>query len=375
MAILDLLLILPSAMAIIFALMLFISSSSKARGMLGLFLLLIGLSLAYLFAFLDDIPHAYLLDWFITTCTLCGAPVFYIYVRQLTDRGTKKWVWALFIPAILISLTNLVLYLMMGDATATKYFDFVTGGGRLSAESPTIFLVKRIVGSYVYRAVCILSIIAVELMSIRMLKEYHKTVEDVVSNSERDSFLDNAIFWGYLTFLIGSIFMMVRPYAVASSSSLYWIGSAITSVGIFMIGYYGMQQHFNAQKLNDIIEVEDDTKAKKSTMEALEEELEKQIEEEFYLESGITIVDLAERMSTNRTYLSKAVHNKYGCSFSDFVNTLRVEHVIRLIRASNGKCVLKKVALDSGFQSASAMNHNFAKFKHVSPSEWIERYL
>ena len=42
-----------------------------------------------------------------------------------------------------------------------------------------------------------------------------------------------------------------------------------------------------------------------------------------YLEAGLTLTEVAEKLHTNKTYISRLVNNTYNLAFPDLINTLR----------------------------------------------------
>ncbi len=146
------------------------------------------------------------------------------------------------------------------------------------------------------------------------------------------------------------------------------------TVAIFLIGYYGMFQKISAEDIK-VREDAEKLPVSISSQESIKASINKLIEDGFFLERGVTIETLASTIGTNRTYLSNTIHKVYSCSFSDFVNSLRIDYAIGLIRESGGQKPIGQIAMASGFASASAMNRCFNKFKHMTPTEWIELYL
>jgi YesN/AraC family two-component response regulator len=50
------------------------------------------------------------------------------------------------------------------------------------------------------------------------------------------------------------------------------------------------------------------------------------VTEQLFLKQGIRISDIASMLETNRTYVSRLVNNTYNMSFSDYINTLRIDY-------------------------------------------------
>ena len=101
-----------------------------------------------------------------------------------------------------------------------------------------------------------------------------------------------------------------------------------------------------------------------------------QIEENFFLNPEINLINFSENLNSNRTYVSNFIHDEYNCSFSDFVNRLRVEYAIKLMQETPERdFTIKRIMVDSGFNSIQSFNRNFKKFEGMSPTEWMEKSL
>lgn len=77
---------------------------------------------------------------------------------------------------------------------------------------------------------------------------------------------------------------------------------------------------------------------------------------------------LAQQLHLNKYYISHIFMERLNISFSDFVNSLRVENACRQL---SGGCSITQAAYESGFNSIRSFNRNFLKFKSLSPREFI----
>lgn len=377
---------LPTVVAAILATFLLTSARMKATRSLGIFILFCGLAMSYTVLLRYDKPYNYILDWVLTSFTVLAPISFMTYIKILTRDDSKILPLVLSLPAWIIVVSNLVLYLIMGQQTSIDYFNLVTSDSFSLNEAPLIFRIKRLIGSHLYRTTCILLIGLVGAWSIAKLKDYHIKLAENISNDFEYKGVDIRILFSIACMFAGALIMMYKPFKSGEISTLYLIGSIIVIVALISMFLFGLKQNELGDSISKISLEDSDTEAKAAisdksskpkltVQEKLSQGIQEQIDKQFYLDPKVTIVSMADAMNTNRTYLSQAIHEIYGCSFSDFVNNLRVEHAIELIRDSEGERLLKVIALDSGFLSASTMNHNFVKFKHMSPSEWMRRFL
>lgn len=90
-----------------------------------------------------------------------------------------------------------------------------------------------------------------------------------------------------------------------------------------------------------------------------------------WLESGLTLADLASRLSTTPHKLSEVLNSQLGQTYYDFVNGYRVREVQRrLASPEGGNLTLLALALDAGFTSKSTFNLVFKKHTGRTPSDY-----
>ena len=91
---------------------------------------------------------------------------------------------------------------------------------------------------------------------------------------------------------------------------------------------------------------------------------------QLYLESGLTLVDVAEKLHTNKTYVSRLVNSTYEMPFPDLINTLRVDYAEQYIVAHRD-ARQNEIARACGFSSASSFNNIFKKVTGMTPKIWL----
>ena len=91
-----------------------------------------------------------------------------------------------------------------------------------------------------------------------------------------------------------------------------------------------------------------------------------------YLSSKLKVQDVANALGTNRTYVSNCIRSQRGCSFSQFVNTYRIEYAQQLLRQHPDKKIAE-VSMASGFSTEVSFFRTFRAATGMSPSEWREK--
>lgn len=91
-------------------------------------------------------------------------------------------------------------------------------------------------------------------------------------------------------------------------------------------------------------------------------------EERIYLRPDLNINELARILGTNRAYLSSYLNTVLGVSFFDYINALRIDHSVELLRSSN--FTVDQIADMSGFNNTYSFRRVFVKRFGVTPTDW-----
>ena len=94
--------------------------------------------------------------------------------------------------------------------------------------------------------------------------------------------------------------------------------------------------------------------------------------EKVYLNPSLTLTELAKKMGTNASLLSKVINSRFGISFNELINKYRVKEVITLMKDPAYKNLnLLAIAYDAGFNSKSTFNRAFKKSTGASPKDYL----
>lgn len=98
------------------------------------------------------------------------------------------------------------------------------------------------------------------------------------------------------------------------------------------------------------------------------------IEDKLYLSHELNLENLAEKLSVNRSYLSKAVNQVYKENFNGFINELRVKESIKLMTLKESdKLSIEGIAMSVGFNNRTSFINAFKKYTGVTPSYFIRK--
>lgn len=96
------------------------------------------------------------------------------------------------------------------------------------------------------------------------------------------------------------------------------------------------------------------------------------MEEQLFLQPSLTLSDVAERLHSNKTYVSKMVNRTYNLGFPEVLNILRVDYAEQFIR-KHLEATQEEIARACGFLSASSFNSTFKRITGFTPKVWAAR--
>jgi len=111
--------------------------------------------------------------------------------------------------------------------------------------------------------------------------------------------------------------------------------------------------------------------ARSSLRELTKQRLEDTLEEtlmsrRLYLNPDLTVLDLAQELNTNRTYVSQ-YFSEHHTTFLKYINDLRVEYAMFQIKNTNHK--LSDIMYDSGFRHGETFRRAFVNRYEVDPRD------
>ncbi|MBU2554761.1 MAG: tetratricopeptide repeat protein [Bacteroidetes bacterium] len=94
-----------------------------------------------------------------------------------------------------------------------------------------------------------------------------------------------------------------------------------------------------------------------------------------YLDPQLSLQDVAKHLSTNRTYLSRAINNHHFTTFPNYLNVYRIRESIRLITTGfTMNHTQEALAKECGFANRTSFGIVFKKLVGVAPSFFSAHY-
>lgn len=172
-----------------------------------------------------------------------------------------------------------------------------------------------------------------------------------------DNFDDN--FSPHAIALILPVGRYEEAGGTAASSWFWWLLGAVAAVGITVI-ILKIRHHSGEASVSGGESF--DT----SIMQLLTRLME---EQKPFLSSDLKLQDVADLLGTNRTYLTDNIKAATGQTFTQFVNTYRVEYAKELL-SSHPDEKISAIWTESGFATESSFFRTFKAVAGTTPSEW-----
>ena len=282
-----------------------------------------------------------------TLCSLSVYPLYYAYICNLVSRpNTPHKLFLILLPGILVAVA--------------KYF---YPGDTVDNARKILFAIQVFIVIY---------------FGYRKLHTFDRDIANVYADTEgRDT---TAVKHLLIAFVITSLCSAIanalgRQYFAQSD----WMVFAVLppfSVMLFALSYIGFIRDFSFEQFAE--DSKEYTEQPTGNTTAIEERkvgnsIEKFfITKQLYLTPNLKIGDVAKSTGICRTYISNYINQTKGMSFSDYINSLRVEHAKNLLSSNVENTKIATIATRSGFSSEQSFYRNFHKFTGMKPLEWVK---
>ena len=323
-------------------------SKGRAKHMIAFIMLMIALQNVKDLAIIDtDNAYDPSLSAIATCVDIIAVPIYGFILVELCRPGWIKMRWMVMteVPFVVMSL----LYVLTQNH---------------------LFYMLLWVLSLAYGLWCIVWV-------IHDLPRYHRWLKNEYSYQENIN-----LHWlrgvTLLFFIILCIWVVDCIYPSTLIDTIYILSSL---VGWMVVCYFINRQELVIKEVIDSLPTEtaeplapaaadgETEESDNERIKAFSEQLEKLFTvDKVYLEPRLRLVDLAQKLGTNRTYLSNFFNKERQTTFYEFVNGYRISHSENLLTTTD--YTLDVVAELSGFNSLSTFRRAFSVKNNCSPQEY-----
>lgn len=311
-------------------------------------------------------------------------PLLYFFIRfRITGIFPQKsqW-WKHLLPSILLSCCYILMSVLSPVTDRLTY-----SWAEILSSSPAWWTL--------FRLTCIITGITQTFIYVLLLRNMNET--DCISlksapDIQRKSILISGFFFifllnmltsSYICNILYNLYIAVLGGYIFYNSLLHQVIKQKLKLHIYRetlsplpVNNLNQQQESKSEK--DVVEKEVLINGKKNSKVYLTPQKINEINQllqtpEFIYDQKIKLEQFAQRVAVNSTYLNRYFNQEYGCSFLQYLTSLRIEQAEMLLRDSNAE--IGDICYNTGFNSPSAFHKAFKNRYGCSPSEWRRRCL
>jgi len=312
-----------------------------------------------------------LTDTLYITANLMVYPLYYLYICALTTRRSHHHLrYMLLIPGVVGGMLVGGCYLMMPEEETQQFIELYmyhgvrVGGVGIVSMQVMIHDLCKLLFAFLIPPVLFLG--------RRHIIEYEQLVNNSYADVEKKSL--TIIHYMLIAFIITSVMSfamnVIGREQFNDSQQLLAIPSTIFSCLLFSIGYIGYRQDFDIEDIEADEQKADEQVTNQPIISELQKRIEQLMEEEqLFRQPNLKIVDLVQKLGTNRSYIYQAINREMGLSFAEYINRMRIEYASQLI-LQHPDMPVSTIGEQAGFNSSTSFYRNFKQYKGMGPKEY-----
>lgn len=329
------------------------------------------------------------------------APLMVLCLHSMMSRLEMRWYYiAAFAVAVAVGTVSLCIYMMMGIENATAYLDVMDDNmGKVEGYEERIYVLYNIFCVWLYRCTnMVYSVVALCRIAylIRTTKFRFRELGNFLfkGGEIEPAFLMSVLYM----VVLGSVLLklLLGRYFFVGHQAAAGLFCAIRALLVFVSGAVVLRHRAATVRMVDLrsgrsvdrtddessgtVAITDDetsgTVARVNYVDLCDVDSESvehfaEIEErKMFLDPHVTIESVANRIGTNRTYLSKYINDKFGISFREYIGRLRIEYA-KDYMVAHPDDKQEVVAEQCGFADAPQFNKKFKQIVGQSPRMWL----
>lgn len=198
------------------------------------------------------------------------------------------------------------------------------------------------------------------------IPKYHKQLKEEFSYTEN-------INLNWLRVIIYTFYCILAIWILASLNEKpnYDIAYMIVSLIMWIVLDYFIYKHKSV--LDELSTDAHNSNSEQPVSAEKNNELKDKIESLFtkdkiFLNPQLKITDIADKVGTNRTYVSQFFNQQNSSTFFDYVNSYRIEYACKLLSGTNENITI--ISEKSGFSNIQSFYRVFSRIKGMTPAAY-----
>lgn len=199
------------------------------------------------------------------------------------------------------------------------------------------------------------------------IEAFEAELESLKAEKEQQKGYLQYLFLGASIIILGLLFLLLKFYRNKKANEAKF-EALLTKIE-------------TAEQSKDIIDTKDEVLEEKNTSD-VPEDVKEQIlnglikleEKEYFLKQECNSYNVAKKINTNTSYLSKVINSHFGKNFNTYINDLRINYAI--VRLKNDVIFrsysIQSIAEELGYKSADSFTKYFKKDTGLNPSFYIK---
>ena len=345
-------------------------------------LMSMGLSVILYSTFFNSfLKGEYLLVIMFMIISMFTPPLIQAAVTKLTETGEARPLLSrltvLVIPAVVVVILMSASVIIGGDDMYRLWIQRGSQGvaHHFFAGSWRYNLIV-VVHFYLYWFLIVAEVTFVGVYSIIRINRFSRLLDDYYSANR----VHRADLLGTYLFVALNCFFVVFSYVMYpfNSPRPVWgtaFGAALQAVDMFFIGYYAFRTPVGVEVLNEHKKRlgEHSRRSLTSLGRNLTEYV---LESKAFLNPDLSVYILADHFRVSEDEIIDAVHSTHGITFADYIDTLRIEHAIKLLDQqkehfrTDDQDDMSRLAHQCGYLERSLFERSFQKVMQTSLKDY-----
>ena len=345
--------------------------------------------------------HSWGFDFLYCMITPFCAPVYFLFLNKLTDIKRKPTLNMIaFLPSIIYTAMFFTAEMLMTPVDRHAYICNVVQGQSIQMDPSLAYDWMTMIGNRAFKIFVPVQTLLVMIYGEFKLNAYAKLIDNY-NLSRNTGEMTRLHGVNTLSILVAAVCLFVSAIPVYEITSEMWLVGVVIAFEVamvVMVARYLMRVEYSAENLQAMMETRSESPvvsvdvpvslASIATDEGHMPVMRRidpipplisridsaMLKDNLFLRPDLSIVMLAENVGTNRTYVSKAIKDSKGCNFSDYVNRIRLEYAVELMKKTPREdIVIQNIALQCGCGSIQTFYRYFKLFYNETPTQWIEK--